>query len=115
MRVGFMYGYYAEDPNFKEGIRAVMEFIYEPPQDNHFNDFHILEDPENDFYVDEISHALGMERIGWVFTSLTNDCFLTSKELIAAAKFQCENRVTHPCGYPVSKFITLVMRDGMGS
>jgi nuclear protein localization family protein 4 len=39
MRVGFLYGYYAEDPNFLEGIRAVVEFIYEPPQECHFNEF----------------------------------------------------------------------------
>jgi len=30
-RVGFLYGYYAEDPNYKGGIRAIIETIYEPP------------------------------------------------------------------------------------
>jgi len=44
---------------------------------------------------------------------LTEDCFLTNKELYAAARFQADNlnRVTHPCGYQVSKFITMVMRS----
>ena len=31
-RVGFLYGYYAEDPNYKGGIRAVVEAVYEPKQ-----------------------------------------------------------------------------------
>jgi len=29
--MGFLYGYYAADPNYKDGIRAVVEAIYEPP------------------------------------------------------------------------------------
>ncbi len=29
-RVGFLYGYYAEDPHYKGGIRAIIEAIYEP-------------------------------------------------------------------------------------
>ena len=31
-RVGYLYGYYAEDPNYEDGIRAVIEAVYEPPQ-----------------------------------------------------------------------------------
>jgi len=30
-RVAFAYGYYANDPNYKMGIRAVVEALYEPP------------------------------------------------------------------------------------
>lgn len=29
-RVGYLYGYYAEDPNYKGGIRVIVEAIYEP-------------------------------------------------------------------------------------
>jgi len=27
-RVGFLYGYYAEDPHYKNGIRLIIEAIY---------------------------------------------------------------------------------------
>ena len=30
-RVAFAYGYYAADPNYKMGVRAVVECLYEPP------------------------------------------------------------------------------------
>lgn len=30
-RAAFLYGYYAEDPNYEEGVRAVVEALYEPP------------------------------------------------------------------------------------
>jgi nuclear protein localization family protein 4 len=32
MRVAFIYGYYAEDPFYKNGIRAISEALYEPEQ-----------------------------------------------------------------------------------
>lgn len=44
-RVGWLYGYYAEDPDYELGIRAVVEAIYEPPQVGTYNNVNILEDP----------------------------------------------------------------------
>lgn len=32
IRVGILYGYYAEDPFYPKGIRAIVEAIYEPAQ-----------------------------------------------------------------------------------
>lgn len=32
MRIAFIYGYYAEDPYYKKGIRAIVEALYEPEQ-----------------------------------------------------------------------------------
>jgi nuclear protein localization protein 4 homolog len=29
--MGWIYGYYAEDPNYKNGVRAIVEALYEPP------------------------------------------------------------------------------------
>jgi nuclear protein localization family protein 4 len=30
-RMGWLYGYYSEDPNFPDGVRVNVEAIYEPP------------------------------------------------------------------------------------
>jgi nuclear protein localization protein 4 homolog len=29
--MGWIYGYFAEDPNYKNGVRAIVEALYEPP------------------------------------------------------------------------------------
>jgi len=39
MRIAFVYGYYAEDPFYKNGIRAIVEAIYEPEQNCTANRF----------------------------------------------------------------------------
>lgn len=44
-RSGFLYGYYAEDPDYELGIRAVVEAIYEPPQQGDYTKSLILRDP----------------------------------------------------------------------
>ena len=38
-RVGFLYGYYAEDPHYKRGIRVIVEAIYEPRQTGTYSNF----------------------------------------------------------------------------
>ncbi len=76
-RVAYLYGYYAEDPVYPKGVRAVVEFLYEPTQENHFNDSLILRDP-NEKYVERIAEALGMQRIGWIYTNFMSDVFMSS-------------------------------------
>lgn len=41
-RAAFLYGYYAEDPHYKGGIRVIVEALYEPPQTGTYGDFQIL-------------------------------------------------------------------------
>lgn len=86
-RVGFLYGYYAEDPNYPDGVRAVVETIYEPPQIGDMNGFQLLEDPEM-VIADTIAGALELEKIGWMFTSINHDAYLSSHEVRMAAKYQ---------------------------
>jgi nuclear protein localization family protein 4 len=38
-RVGYLYGYYAEDPSYKGGIRVIVEALYEPKQKGTYSDF----------------------------------------------------------------------------
>lgn len=43
--MGWLYGYYSEDPNYPEGVRANIEVVYEPPQIGDINDVMPIEDP----------------------------------------------------------------------
>lgn len=79
-----MYGYYAEDPVYYKGVWSIVEFIYEPQQENQFNETILLRD-YSQASVDKIAEALGLERIGWAFTTMMNDVFLSSKEILQAA------------------------------
>lgn len=108
-RVGFLYGYYAEDPDYEKGVRAVVEAIYEPPQDNDFNSSVFREDPYAK-HVEEVCRGLGFERLGWLFTTPSTDVFLSAEEMIRASLFQERFKVVHPCGVWVTKQITLVLR-----
>ena len=42
--MGWLYGWYAEDPNFKRGVRVLIEGIYEPPQMSSFNGVKLMKD-----------------------------------------------------------------------
>ncbi|KMZ80011.1 hypothetical protein PVIIG_04808 [Plasmodium vivax India VII] len=106
-RVGWMYGYYREDPHYTLGIRAVCECIYEPPQINEVDKVKLLPD---DFLpsVDVIANRLGLERIGWIFTHLPRKEHLTSEEVVQIANLQLANlkKNMHYTNYSVSNFIT---------
>ncbi|SOV11596.1 nuclear protein localization protein 4, putative [Plasmodium sp. gorilla clade G2] len=106
-RMGWMYGYYKEDNHYNLGIRAVCECIYEPPQYCEDNKIHLLQD---DFLptVDVIAERLGLERIGWIFTHLPRQEYLTSDEVVNIAKIQLKNikKNMHYTNYPISNFIT---------
>lgn len=108
-RVGFLYGYYAEDPVYSKGVRCVVEALYEPPQENDFNHSIIMDDPFES-HVEAIAASLGLERVGWTFTTFSKDVFLSSEELIQAAIYQEEFKIRHPIGMDVSKQISLVLR-----
>ena len=80
-RMGWLYGYYSEDPNFPDGVRVNVEAIYEPPQMGGHQGVQPLEDPFRP-QVDIIAEGLSMERVGFIFTTLnTEKTFLTSEQL----------------------------------
>ena len=108
--MGFLYGYYSEDPNFPDGVRLNLEAIYEPPQIGDVNGVQPLDD---DFRqnVDMIAEALSLERVGYIFTTLNKDkVFLTSQQLRQSAKYQQDHIVNHPDGFKVSKYVTVVVQ-----
>lgn len=108
-RVSWLYGYYAEDPVYEKGVRAIVEALYEPPQENDFNSTNFREDPFAT-QIEEVAKALGLERIGWLFTTRSTDVFLSSEEMMKAAMMQERMRIEHPSGVMCSKQITMVLR-----
>lgn len=108
-RVAWLYGYYSEDPNYPEGVRANVEAIYDPPQIGEMNGFQILQD-ENEVFVDMVASSLSLEKIGWIYTSLNHDQFLTPKEIREIAQMQEKYSIEHPEGVKVSKFVTVVVK-----
>lgn len=110
-RIAYLYGYYSEDPNFKDGVRVNVEALYEPPQIGEMNGVHELDDPQRGI-ADMIAEALTLERVGYIFTTLNKDkVFMTSDQLRRSARLQQEHLVDHPDGYKVSKFVTVVVEQ----
>lgn len=113
--MGWLYGYYSEDPNYPEGVRVNVEAIYEPNQIGEINGVETLEDP-NEAKIDMLAESLSLEKVGWIFTSINHDTFLSSTEIRRVAKYQEKYLVEHPEGYKVSKFVTVVVKPrGDGS
>lgn len=108
-RVGYLYGYYSEDPNYPEGVRVNIEALYDPPQIGEMNGFQILHD-EKEVYVDMVAESLSLERVGWIYTSLNHESFLTAKEVREIARMQQKYSIDHPEGVKVSKFVTVVVK-----
>lgn len=113
--MGWLYGYYSEDPNYPEGVRVNVEAIYEPNQIGEINGVETLEDP-NEAKIDMLAESLSLEKVGWIFTSINHDTFLSSTEIRRVSKYQEKYLVEHPEGYKVSKFVTVVVKPrGDGS
>jgi nuclear protein localization family protein 4 len=111
-RVGWMYGYYLEDKNYDEGCRAVIEGIYEPPQEV-AGEMAVPKDDPNRTRVDKIAEALGLECIGWIFTTLPLDdgLILSPTEVMRIARLQNEYSTDiHFTRYRLSKFVSCAVR-----
>jgi nuclear protein localization family protein 4 len=116
-RHGWLFGYYLEDSNYgdkdyAEGTRAVVEGIYEPPQQMIDGDSILQDDPDMPI-VKKITDALGLEMIGCIFTSfpLDGDQALTPAEVRRIARLQSEHSTdAHFTKYRLSKFVSSAVR-----
>ncbi|KAL5273586.1 NPLOC4 family protein [Megaselia abdita] len=123
-RMGYLYGQYEVLSDVPLGIRARVAAIYEPPQESSRDSIKLLDD-DNANDVEEVAKALGLCRVGWIFTDLISENasagtvkhirgiethFLTAQECILAGNLQ--NSHPNPCRYASnsvfgSKFITV--------
>mmetsp|Transcript_33349 Transcript_33349/g.84942 ORF Transcript_33349/g.84942 Transcript_33349/m.84942 type:complete len:512 (+) Transcript_33349:89-1624(+) len=111
-RLGWMYGYYLEDNNYDEGCRAVLEGIYEPPQEMIGEIAQHKDDPRKDS-VDRVMEACGLECIGWIFTTLLldDDQLLSPLEIQRIGRLQNEfSTDLHFTKYRLSKFVSCAIR-----
>lgn len=86
--MGWLYGYYSEDPNFPDGVRVNVEAIYEPPQMGDIKGVQVLDDPFRPT-VDIVAASLSLERVGYIFTSLNQEkTILTNDQVRTIAALQ---------------------------
>eukprot|EP00529_Nitzschia_sp_RCC80_P023210 CAMPEP_0113459604 /NCGR_PEP_ID=MMETSP0014_2-20120614/10540_1 /TAXON_ID=2857 /ORGANISM="Nitzschia sp." /LENGTH=475 /DNA_ID=CAMNT_0000351197 /DNA_START=15 /DNA_END=1442 /DNA_ORIENTATION=- /assembly_acc=CAM_ASM_000159 len=91
-RFAFLYGRYQETESGEKS--AVVEAIYEPPQEpdpDAAEGFEQLEDLLED-KVEAVAKMLGMEKVGWIFGHPPREkgLVMTSAEIIMAAELQLE-------------------------
>jgi nuclear protein localization protein 4 homolog len=129
-RFGFLYGKFVpvdgeavqENDNNKMDVdgkeekkvpmKAIVEAIYEPPQevDNEAAEgFEQLEDP-NEEKVEQLAQMLGLQKVGWIFGHAPRqDGFvMNNAEVIMAAEFQLESAG----GVEETPFVTVKVTQG---
>lgn len=130
-RFGWLFGRYAEYKNERVplGIKAVVEYIYEPPQDGSIDGFELLEDARFSRVEGFLKAAAGLECVGLIYTDLVDDgsgqgkviqrrskesFFLSSSEVV----FLAHQQSGHPCTIPFrnanpvrfsSRFVSLLV------
>lgn len=132
-RFGYMYGNYQTYDATPLGTKAVVEAIYEPPQHDEQDGLTMdMEQVEKEMdHVDNLAQQMGLQRLGLIFTDLTDagfgdgsvlckrhkdSFFLSSLEIIMAAKHQ--SRHQNVCkfseqGVFSSKFVTCVISGNL--
>ncbi|KAG0174507.1 nuclear protein localization protein 4 [Apophysomyces sp. BC1034] len=126
-RFGYLYGRYEPYLDVPLGIKAVVEAIYEPPQDDHMDGIQMNMPWQDEAIVNEVAEACGLVQVGMVYTDLIDDgsgsgtvvskrhvdsYFLSSLE----CSFSAEMQRRHPnssrhslTGKYGSKFVTCVI------
>eukprot|EP01055_Gregarina_sp_Pseudo9_P000816 Gregarina_sp_Pseudo_9__815@NODE_1521_length_1527_cov_4_719086_g1409_i0_p1_GENE_NODE_1521_length_1527_cov_4_719086_g1409_i0NODE_1521_length_1527_cov_4_719086_g1409_i0_p1_ORF_typecomplete_len500_score122_26NPL4/PF05021_15/6_2e51zfNPL4/PF05020_15/4_1e14UN_NPL4/PF11543_8/1_7e07ubiquitin/PF00240_23/0_035Ubiquitin_2/PF14560_6/0_042_NODE_1521_length_1527_cov_4_719086_g1409_i0151514 len=111
-RAAYLIGYYRVDPHYeKNGIRAVVEAIYEPPQLSQSDCVRLLEDDPFLPTVEALAAALGLEIVGWTWTHLPRNKLITGTEVLEMGKLQLArlHKNVHYTGYPVSTFVSMTV------
>ncbi|RCH79735.1 nuclear protein localization protein 4, partial [Rhizopus stolonifer] len=126
-RFGYLYGRYEPYLEVPLGIKAVVEAIYEPPQQDHSDGIQLADPWAEEARINAVAEACGLVKVGMIFSDLMDDgtgsgsvvpkrhvnsYFLSSLECIFAAEMQrrhpnvCKHSVSGNFG---SKFVTCVV------
>ncbi|RUS34547.1 NPL4 family-domain-containing protein [Jimgerdemannia flammicorona] len=131
-RFGYLYGRYEPYTEVPLGIKAVVEAIYEPPQQTALDGVALAPQyfgSEEEARIDAVALACGLRRVGCIFTDLIDDgtlrgtvvtkrhvdsYFLSSLECCFAAEMQRRHPNTTSTSYSTSgkfgsKFVTCVL------
>jgi len=117
-KAGILFGFYSDENDttfFKEGsIRAIIQGLYEPPQDSQPGGVRLLKDPKEET-VQAVAAALGLEPVGWIITTRQREgekykgkVLMSGSEVRQASRFQ--ERYRNAQGH--SRFVTVVLEHG---
>ena len=126
-RLGYLYGRYERYSEVPLGVKAVVAAIYEPQQQPAVDGVELVEHEPHGKTVDELAHALGLQKVGMIYSDLHDDgsgtgkviCrrkaetfFVSSAEIIFMANAQADH--PNPCRFSTSgkfgsKFITVIV------
>lgn len=129
-RYGVLYGSYESYDKVPLGIKANVEFIYEPPQSDELDGLTLL-DWSNEKDVDALAAQFGLYKVGVIFTDLTDSgmkngtvlCkrhkdsyFLSCLEVLMAGrnqlKYRNQTKYSNSKEFS-SKFVTCVVSGGL--